>query len=262
MEKIMDSIVLKKKNIWVIGGAGYLGQSTVKMLLKSGANVLCADLENKAEDFGISINADDKFIPVSVDVRNEKEIESFIRKNINKYGVPDGLVVLTFGSSTKSLEELSGEDFDVANHMGLTATFLISRAVAIEMAEKGKGSVVLFSSMYGMVSPHPEIYKSPMNVNPIEYGTGKAGIIQMTRYFAVYFAKKGVRFNCISPGPFPNPSVQKEFPDFMERLEQKVPMGRIGRPKEIAGAVVFLLSDLASYITGHNLVIDGGWTCW
>lgn len=258
----MKIFEMVKKNIWVIGGAGYLGQSTVKMLLESGARVLCADLDNKAEDFRISIKADESFIPVSVDVKDEMIIESFVQENIQKYGVPDGLVILTFGASGKSLEELSGKDFDVANHMGLTATFLISRAVAIEMAKKGKGSVVLFSSMYGMVSPYPEIYKSPMNVNPIEYGAGKAGIIQMTKYFAVYFAKKGVRFNCISPGPFPNPSVQKEYPDFVERLEQKVPIGRIGRPKEVAGAVVFLLSDLASFITGHNLVIDGGWTCW
>jgi NAD(P)-dependent dehydrogenase (short-subunit alcohol dehydrogenase family) len=258
----MDFVILKNKNVWIIGGAGYLGKSIVKMLLESGAKVLCADLNNKAEDFGISINADENFIPVSVDVRDEKATESFVRENIQKSGVPDGLVNLTFGASGKSLEEVSGADFDNANHLGLTATFLISRTIATEMAKNGNGSIVLFSSMYGMVSPYPEVYKSPMNMNPIEYGTGKAGIIQMTKYFAVYYAKKGVRFNCISPGPFPNPSVQKEYPDFVERLEQKVPMGRIGRPKEIAGAVTFLLSDLASFITGHNLVIDGGWTCW
>ena len=150
----------------------------------------------------------------------------------------------------------------MANHMGLTAFFLISRAVAIEMAKKDRGSIVLFSSMYGMVAPYPDVYKSPMKMNPIEYGTGKAGIVQMTKYFAVHYAAKGVRFNCISPGPFPNPSIQKEYPDFVERLEQKVPLGRIGHPKEVAGAVTFLLSDLASFITAHNLVVAGGWTCW
>jgi NAD(P)-dependent dehydrogenase (short-subunit alcohol dehydrogenase family) len=230
--------------------------------LEFGAKVLCADLDNKADDFGVSIEGVESFIPVSVDVRDEKVTESFIQESIQKYGVPDGLVILTFGASGKSLEDVSGSDFDNANHLGLTTTFLISRAVATEMAKKGNGSIVLFSSMYGMVSPYPEVYKSPMNMNPIEYGTGKAGIIQMTKYFAVYYAKNGVRFNCISPGPFPNPSVQKEYPDFVERLGQKVPMGRIGRPKEIAGAVTFLLSDLASFITGHNLVVDGGWTCW
>tara|TARA_R110002051_G_scaffold220033_2_gene284011 strand:+ start:739 stop:1515 length:777 start_codon:yes stop_codon:yes gene_type:complete len=258
----MGLLELDKRSIWVIGGAGYLGQSIVKMLLESGANVLCADLDNKAEDFGISINADNKFIPVSADVIDEEEIKSFVQENIQKYGVPNGLVILTFGASGKSLEELSGEDFDMANHIGLTATFLMARSIGNEMEKAGHGSIVLFSSMYGLVSPDPDIYKPPMEINPLEYGVGKAGIIQMTKYLAVFYAKKGVRFNCISPGPFPNPSVQKKYPDFVKRLEQKVPLGRIGQPKEVAGAVTFLLSDLASFITGHNLVVDGGWTCW
>lgn len=258
----MKMFEMENKSIWVIGGAGYLGQSIVKMLLESGANVLCADLDDKAEDFGNSIKAGNKFKPVSVDVSGEKEIKSFVQENIHKYGIPNGLVFLTFGASGKSFEELTGEEFDAANHMGLTATFLMARSVGKEMEKAGRGSIVLFSSMYGLVSPDPDIYKPPMEVNPVEYGVGKAGILQMTRYLAVFYAKKGIRFNCISPGPFPNPSVQKEYPDFVKRLEQKVPLGRIGQPKEVAGAVTFLLSDLASFITGHNLVVDGGWTCW
>ena len=101
-----------------------------------------------------------------------------------------------------------------------------------------------------------------MNKNPIEYGVGKAGIIQMTRYLAVHWGKQNVRCNCISPGPFPNPGVQTSHPEFIERLAGKSPMGRIGQPGEIAGAVQFLLSDAASYITGQNLFVDGGWTSW
>ena len=248
----MKIFEMEKKSIWVIGGAGFLGQSIVKMLLQSGANVLCADLDNKAEDFGNSINADDKFIPASVDVRGEKDIKLFVQENIQKYGIPNGLVILTFGASGKSLEELSGEDFDMANHMGLTASFLMARSIGNEMKKTGNGSIVLFSSMYGLVSPDPDIYKPPMEVNPVEYGVGKAGIIQMTKYLAVFYAKKGVRFNCISPGPFPNPSVQKKHPDFVKRLEQKVPLGRIGQPKEVAGAVTFLLSDLASFFPDYS----------
>src|SRR5690554_3726506 len=118
----MKLFSIEGRFFFVIGGAGYLGQSTVKMLLESGAKVLCADLDSKAEDFGISIKADGNFIPVSVDVRDEKATESFVRENIQKYGVPDGLVNLTFGASGKSLEEVSGADFDNANHVGLTAT--------------------------------------------------------------------------------------------------------------------------------------------
>jgi len=101
-----------------------------------------------------------------------------------------------------------------------------------------------------------------MNPNPIEYGVGKAGIQQMARYLAVHYGKSGVRCNAISPGPFPNPGAQSDHPDFIERISQRVPLGRVGQAPEIAGAAAFLLSDAASYITGQNLAVDGGWTSW
>ena len=130
------------------------------------------------------------------------------------------------------------------------------------MQERDGGSIVLFSSMYGTVPPDPGVYEQPMNPNPIEYGVGKAGIQQMARYFAVHYGRSSVRCNSISPGPFPNPNIQRDQPDFIDRLSQKVPLGRIGQAPEIAGAVAFLLSDAASYITGQNLAVDGGWTSW
>ena len=101
------------------------------------------------------------------------------------------------------------------------------------------------------------------NINPssINYGVGKAAIIQYTKNAAVFLAEKNIRINSISPGPFPNKNVQKNK-IFIKNISNKVPMGRIGRPFEIAGAVVFLASDASSYVTGHNLIIDGGWTCW
>ena len=138
----------------------------------------------------------------------------------------------------------------------------MSREVGTAMENVGGGSIVLFSSMYGYVSPDPRIYEEPMNVNPIEYGVGKAGIVQMTRYMAVHWAKKNVRCNCISPGPFPSSDVQQTNPLFIERLAHKVPMGRVGSQHEVAGAVNFFLSDASSFITGQNLFIDGGWTSW
>jgi NAD(P)-dependent dehydrogenase (short-subunit alcohol dehydrogenase family) len=130
------------------------------------------------------------------------------------------------------------------------------------MAEQGRGSVVLFSSMYGSVSPDPTVYAVPMNPNPIEYGVGKAGIQQMARYLAVHWGPQGVRCNSISPGPFPNPTLQRDKPEFIERLAQKVPLRRVGQADEISGSVTFLLSEAASFITGQNLAVDGGWTSW
>jgi NAD(P)-dependent dehydrogenase (short-subunit alcohol dehydrogenase family) len=114
--------------------------------------------------------------------------------------------------------------------------------------------------MYGSVSPDPHIYEKPMNPNPVEYGVGKAGIQQLARYLAVHYGPRGVRCNAISPGPFPNPNIQRDQPAFIERLSQKVPLGRVGQSPEIAGAVAFLVSDAATFITGQNLAVDGGWT--
>ena len=122
--------------------------------------------------------------------------------------------------------------------------------------------MVIFSSMYGRVAPDPRVYVPPMAPNALEYGVSKAGLEQMIRYLAVAWASDGVRINGIALGPFPNPQVQAGHPDFVERLSQKVPLGRIGRAEEAIGPVLFLASEAASYVTGQTLAVDGGWTAW
>ena len=131
------------------------------------------------------------------------------------------------------------------------------------MAAHGQGgSIVNVSSMYGMVSPQPSLYAEHERFhNPPGYGAAKAGLLQFTRYAATHLAAKGIRVNALSPGAFPSPQVQRSE-GFVRALEQRVPLGRIGQPEELGGAVVFLLSDASSYMTGHNLVVDGGWTTW
>ena len=253
---------LQGKDIWVFGGAGYLGQPTVQLLQTMGARVLCIDLEDQAEAFIQSAALGSTVTPATLDVREGTETKQFIAEQLSSRGVPHGLVNLTFTSTAKKLEDLEEKDIDEVNHGGLTATLLIARDIGSAMAKERRGSVVLFSSIYGSVSPNPDAYEEPLVKNPIEYGVGKAGIVQMIRYLAVHWGKANVRCNCISPGPFPNPQVQRTHPGFIEKLAQKSPMGRIGRSEEIAGTVAFLLSDAASYITGHNLLVDGGWTAW
>lgn len=253
---------LTGKRIWVFGGAGYLGQAVVRALHGQGAEVLCIDLDGRAAEFAANAGLEGKIATDDADIADIPACEHRVNAWLAQWGVPHGLVNLTAFTTAKTMDALTEADFDRVNHGNLTATWALSRQVGNAMAAEGRGSMVLFSSMYGMVSPYPEVYQDPMNKNPVEYGVGKAGIIQMARYLAVHYGQAQVRCNCISPGPFPNPKVQADHPDFIARLSGKSPLGRVGRSPEIAGAVAFLLSDAATYITGHNLAVDGGWTSW
>ncbi len=250
------------KDIWVFGGAGYLGQPVVAALTSAGAKVLCADLGEKAAEFVAAQSLGARVTPAALDVRDTEAMRKFVSDQIAQRGVPHGLVNLTYSSTAQRLENLTDAEFDAVGHGSLTATFALAREVGTHMAKAQRGSIVLFSSMYGTVSPDPGMYATPMTPNPIEYGVTKAGLQQMSRYLAVHWGRQNVRVNCISPGPFPNPKIQRELPDFIQKLAQKSPLGRVGQAPEIAGAVVFLLSDAASYLTGHNLAVDGGWTAW
>jgi NAD(P)-dependent dehydrogenase (short-subunit alcohol dehydrogenase family) len=116
--------------------------------------------------------------------------------------------------------------------------------------------------MYGLVSPDPRMYPPTQRMNPIDYGVAKAGILQLVRYQAVVLAPQRVRVNAIAPGPFPMPDTHGTDDQFMSRLCGKVPLGRVGKPDEITGPVVFLASDASSFVTGTNIVVDGGWTAW
>jgi NAD(P)-dependent dehydrogenase (short-subunit alcohol dehydrogenase family) len=253
---------LNGRDVWVIGGAGYLGRPVVAQIAALGGRVLCADLGDRAAAFVAEGALADSVTAATLDVRDSAGTHAFLTSQMEARGVPHGLVVMTYASTAKRLDELGEADFDAVNHGNLTSTFLLARAVGERMAARGSGSIVLFSSMYGSVSPDPRVYEAPMNPNPIEYGIGKAGIQQMARYLAVHWGRRGVRVNSISPGPFPNPDIQRDHAAFVQRLAEKSPLGRVGQSGEIAGAVSFLLGDAASYITGQNLAVDGGRTAW
>src|SRR5699024_8936918 len=124
-----------------------------------------------------------------------------------------------------------------------------------------KGCIVDIGSMYGMVSPDPAIYGESGANNPANYGAGKSGVLQFTRYCAGHLAEKGIRVNSISPGPFPNPSTQTDE-DFLRKLANKTMLKRVGKQHEIVGPIILLSSDAGSFITGENIVVDGGWTAW
>ena len=256
---------LTNKTILVAGGAGYLGSSLCKAILSNNGNLSIADIDDKK--INILLDAlkieypDAKILSVKLDIKNESSITECVNTTYEHFGSIDGLVNATFGATNKNLENLSADDFNAANEINLTGSFLLSRATSSKM--KAGASIVMFASMYGIVSPKPNLYPEGINPNPIEYGAGKAGLIQLTKYLASHYGPKNMRVNAIAPGPFPdikkNDNYNKEF---LDNLRDSTMLKRLGESKEIAGPIIFLLSKASSYITGQVLKVDGGWTAW
>lgn len=253
---------LTGKVILVAGGAGYLGTAVCEALARQGGAVVIADQHaDRADQVAEAIRAGGgRSLGLSIELGDEGSIREAVAAAATWLGRLDILVNMTYGASGKGLEDLTAEDFDRANRINLTGGFLLAREAARAMT--AGGSIILFASMYAQVSPDPRVYEEPMHPNPLEYGVGKAGVIQMARYLAVAWAPRGIRVNAIAPGPFPNPDVRRQATSFVERLAGRVPMGRVGINHEIAGPVVMLASDEAAYITGETIGVNGGWTAW
>lgn len=253
---------LDQKTIWVIGGAGYLGSEITAELDAQAARVLCFDLPGRAAAF-VAERQLQRTVPLDLDVTDVDAAPAAIDRLVEQHGLPDGLVHLpTASSKGLFLSELPAADFRRTFDVALTPTFVFCRELAERMKARGAGAFVLFASMYGLVAPDPRIYQAPMRPNPVDYGAAKAALIQLTRYLATYYGTDGLRFNCVTPGPFPNPTVQAADPRFVTELGKKTALGRIGCNQEIVGPTLFLLTDSASFVTGHSLVVDGGWTLY
>ena len=255
---------LDGRNVLVTGGAGYLGTPVCLLLKAQGANVVIADRDAerlfaaKAEVEAAPGKGGVATLPL--DMADEASILACVENAASPFGPLSGLIAATAFNSGKTFDKLDAATFDLANRINLTGTFLLARAAADAMGPGG--AVVLYSSMYGVVSPDPKKYPGGMAPNAIEYGVGKAGLNQMVRYMAGHYGPRNIRVNALYPGPFPHAAVQQAHPDFIANLEAGTMLGRIGRQHETAGAAVFLISDAASYVTGQVLGVDGGWTAW
>jgi len=247
----------------VAGGAGYLALPATAALAKQGATVVIAS--RNADRVAAAVKEIEKqtggkrIHGLPLDVGDENSIRQVVKQTVDRCGRLDVLVNATYHAIGKPVGEITGAEFDLSNHVHITGSFLLAREAANVM--KPGSSIIQYISMYGIVSPDPKMYIAPMRPNPVEYGVAKAGLAQMVRYFAATYGPRGIRVNAISPGAFDD-DADRSIPGFVERMAARTMLGRPGQRHETAGAVVFLASDEASYVTGSVLTVDGGWTAW
>ncbi len=260
---LQELFSLDGKVALVIGGDGHLGTPTSEALAEAGARVAIASInlegcQELAERLG------SEHMSFHVDVNDEDMVRDVVDQVADEAGSLDILVNMAHSGSRRwRLDEVTAEDFAYALQIGLTSYFVAAQQTWRHMKENGGGSIINIGSMYGMVSSYPQVYEGlESGGQPAYYQAAKAGVLQLTRHLATYWAGDGIRVNSISPGVFCGPQVQENMPEFVSQLEQRVPLGRIGSNWEMKGAIVFCASDASSYVTGHNLVVDGGWTIW
>ena len=239
----------------VTGGLGQLGSVYVGGLRERGMKVAVFDVEGDEP----------------VDVTDRAAVEAAAERVVAEWGVPHLLVNNAALDSPPDappeevgpFETYPEESFDRVMDVNVKGTLLCCQVVGGAMAREGRGSIVNVSSVYGLLSPQQDVYEFRRRggesfTKPVAYSVSKSAVLNLTRYLATYWAKEGVRVNTLTlAGVFDD-----QPPEFLEAYTARVPLGRMAEAREALGAIVFLASDASSYMTGANLVIDGGWSAW
>ena len=262
-ESPVDSLFdLKGKIALVTGGSGHLGSAMSEALSEAGAQVIIASRDEK-KCLEMAKKLSNSGIGMKLDITDDKSVADCFSNIKSKFGKLDILVNNAVEFVSGKLLEMNPRDFNRSLDVAVTGVFrMIQAAIPIMQDEdKGGASIINIASMYGIVSPDFRNYANqPEAENPPSYGAAKAGVIQLTKYAACKLAPLNIRINSVSPGAFPDE--KKNSPDFIRQLASRTPMNRIGKPWELKGVVVFLAGKASTYITGQNIVIDGGWTVW
>ncbi|ENU0756997.1 TPA: SDR family oxidoreductase [Klebsiella michiganensis] len=275
MEDSLFSV--KDKVIIVTGGLGQLGAQYVKTLHDRGAKV--AALATRVDAARVNrvlgaIKDSDRLLCAEVNITDKASINRVLDSIEAKWGVPDGLVnnagVDTQPSAPPEVsgpfEEFPEEVFREVVEVNLVGTFLMTQQVGKRMKQAGKGgSIINVGSIYGVVSPVQDIYSYKKEdtgipfVKPVAYSAAKSGLYNFTRYCATYWGRDGIRVNTLTLSGVER---SDQDPRFQKNYTNRIPIGRMAKAHEYNGAVVFLLSDASVYMTGSNVVVDGGWTAW
>ena len=246
----------------ITGGSGYLGQAFSNALAEAGATVVIGSRDRtraQAVADALPSPGGAKHKGVELNQLEEASIQAGFKEAVDQAGQVDILINNGQQGHPLDLTNVTAEAFN-KDLQNATGYFLLGRHLRDHVVQRGvAGSIVMIGSMYGVVGSYPDAYDGVCAASPVQYHTLKGGIVHMTRHLAVYWAKDQVRVNCLSPGPFPN---EKAPAEMVKRLIQKSPSGRMGVPHEVKGPLLLLVSDAGSYITGQNLLVDGGWTAW
>lgn len=266
-----DLFSLNDKVAIVTGALGLIGKNHCFALAEARANVIACDLNGEmCDEFAKNLPNDS--IGVGVDITSPYSLKNLRDEILNKFGKIDVLVNNAaindmFENPLAALEQSKFENYPLdmwkkSLEVNVTGMFLCSQIIGTEMAKKKYGSIINVASTYGIVAPDQSLYKNEEGEQTFykspAYPATKGAVISFTKFLAAYWGSAGVRVNTLSPGGVENS--QNEF--FVKNYSNRTPLGRMAAPTDYKGAVVYLASDASSYMTGANLVVDGGWTCW